>query len=183
VNQQESNQELDGNLDPGHELPPEPPAEAAVEAVADEVRRLTEERDRLQDRLLRAMADADNARKRTAREMHEARLHATAEAVRPFLAVLDGFERASQHPAAHAAELRKGMELLHRQLEAAARQAGLEAVAPLREPFDPHQHEAVEMVESEEAPEGTVVEVLQRGYKLKERLIRPAMVRVARPKA
>ena len=164
-------------LDPAHELAPE-----TAETAAEELRRVTEERDALQDRLLRALAEADNFRKRVQRELQEARAHATAEAVRPFLPVLDGFERAAQHGNAHAADLRTGLELLHRQLEEAARKAGLEPIAAVDQRFDPHQHEAIEMVETQAVPEGTVVEELQRGYKLKDRLIRPAMVKVARGK-
>ncbi|MGH9417612.1 MAG: nucleotide exchange factor GrpE [Terriglobales bacterium] len=163
-------------LDTGHELPPEPPAEAA----ADQIRRLTEDRDHLQDRLLRALAEADNYRKRTQRDLQDARLFAATDTVRPFLAVLDGFERAAAHLDAPAAELRKGMELLHRQLLDAARKAGLEPIAALEQPFDPHLHEALEMVDTDAAPDGTVVAVLQPGYKMKDRLVRPAMVKVAR---
>lgn len=167
-------------LDPGHELPPEPPAEAAADAAAEQIRRLTEDRDHLQDRLLRTLAEADNFRKRAQRDLQEARVYAASEAVRPFLAVLDGFERAAAHLDAPAPELRKGMELLHRQLLDAARKAGLEPVAALEQPFDPHLHEALEMVDTDSAPDGTVVAVLQPGYKMKDRLVRPAMVKVAR---
>ncbi|HXE31960.1 MAG TPA: nucleotide exchange factor GrpE [Terriglobales bacterium] len=170
-------------ITPDHELPPEPASEAAIAAVAEELRRLQAERDALNDRLLRSLADADNARKRAHRELQEARLHATLEAIRPFLTVLDGFERAAAHPAAHANDLRKGMELLHRQLLDAARKAGLEPVESLDHPFDPHLHEALEMVDTDAAPDGTVVEELQRGYKLRDRLLRPAMVKVARGKS
>ncbi|HUX67079.1 MAG TPA: nucleotide exchange factor GrpE [Terriglobales bacterium] len=165
-------------VDAAQELAPE----TAAAAGAEELRRVVEERDALQDRLLRTLAEADNYRKRMQRELLEARAHATTEAVRPFLTVLDGFERAARHGHAHAGDLRKGLELLHRQLEEAARKAGLEAIAALDQRFDPHQHEAIEMVETEAVPEGTVVEELQRGYKLKDRLVRPAMVKVARGK-
>lgn len=171
-------------LDPERELPPEPEAEAAVSAVAEQVRHLEEQRDMLQDRLLRAVAEADNFRKRTIREMQDARQRAAAEALRPFLAVLDSSERALQHVGADDLQaLRTGFELLHRQLQDAARKAGLEPVESLHRPFDPHIHEALEMVETEAAPDGHVVEELQRGYKLNDRLVRPAMVKVARTRS
>lgn len=169
-------------LDPEHELPAQPPAEAAAETLSGEIRKLERERDELKDRWMRSVAEADNARKRVQREMQDARIFATSEAVRPFLAVLDGFERASAHRAEKedAKALRTGFDLLHRQLLEAARKVGLEPVAALDQPFDPHLHEAIEMIDTDSAPEGTVVEELQRGYKLKDRLIRPAMVKVAR---
>lgn len=172
----------DAGLDPARELPPEPPAEAAADLVAAEIRRLERERDELRDRWMRAVAEADNARKRVQREMQDARLYATSEALRPFLSVLDGFERAALHAASgeDSRALRTGLELLHRQMTEAARKSGLEAIEALDRPFDPHLHEAIEMVETDAAPEGTVVEELQRGYKIRDRLIRPAMVKVAR---
>ncbi|HWG36489.1 MAG TPA: nucleotide exchange factor GrpE [Terriglobales bacterium] len=178
--------DLQGAPDPDRALPPEPPEEAAAEAIEEQVRKLREERDGLQDRLLRTLAEADNARKRAVREVQDARVHATAEAVKPFLSVLDSFERALRHsnPVAMAgenaaADWRKGVELLHRQLTDAARKVGLEPVEAAEQKFDPHLHEAIEMVPTEAVPEGTVVEELQRGYKLHGRLIRPAMVKVA----
>lgn len=165
-------------IGPEHELAAsEPPAELEAE-----VARLTAERDGLQDKLLRALAEADNARKRFARDLQDAHARAVMDAVRPFLPVLDSFELAVAHAGASASgELRGGLEALHRQLLDAVRKAGLEAVdAPAGQPFDPHLHEALEMVDTDTVADGHVVEQLQRGYKLRDRLVRPAMVRVAR---
>lgn len=189
----DSNLEFDPEsnpIAPERELPPEPASEAALEALAEQVRQAQAERDALQDKLLRALADADNARKRAAREMQEARLRAATDALRPFLPVLDAAERAQAHAAGEGGKpsadelkaLRTGIDLLHRQLADAARKAGLEPVTALDRPFDPHQHEAIEMVETDAVADGTVVEELQRGYRLQDRLIRPAMVKVARGK-
>jgi len=177
----------DGKIAPERELPPEPAAEAELEAVTEQLRQLQTERDALQDKLLRTAAEADNARKRALRELQEARLRAATDAIHPFLPVLDGFERALAHTPGPASgddvkALRTGLELLHRQLRDAARKTGLEPVAALDQPFDPHLHEAIEMVETDAVPDGTVVEELQRGYRLQGRLIRPAMVKVARAK-
>ncbi|HEY7856495.1 MAG TPA: nucleotide exchange factor GrpE [Terriglobales bacterium] len=169
------------SLDPEHELP----AGSPCDLTAEEVQKIIDERDSLRDKWIRTAAEADNFRKRSQRELQEARVFATGEAVRPFLVVLDGFERALHHTNGKkpdAGEVRKGLELLHRQLQDAAREVGLEPVEALGQPFDPHVHEAIEMVPTDEAPEGHVVEELQRGYRLRERLIRPAMVKVAAKK-
>lgn len=182
--QTDSSSETVPVTDPGHELPV---AEGeAAEAASEATRKLTVERDALaqardemQDKWLRAVAEGDNLRKRAQRELADVRLHAVAEAVRPFLPVLDGLERAAQHRGASADDLLKGVQMLQRQLLEAARQAGLEPVEALQQPFDPHLHEAIEMVVTDAAPPGTVVEQLQRGFKFKDRLVRPAMVKVA----
>jgi len=164
-------------IGPERELPANEPA-GELEA---EVQRLTAERDGLQDKLLRALADADNARKRFARDLQEAHSRAIMEAVRPFLPVLDSFELAAAHASAGAnTEMRNGLQALQRQLMDAVRKAGLEPVEATGQSFDPHLHEALEMVDTDAVPEGQVVEQLQRGYKLRDRLVRPAMVRVAR---
>jgi molecular chaperone GrpE len=170
-------------IDPAHELPAEP-ASTELGGLAEELRRAVEERDQLQDKWLRALADLDNFRKRAARDLSDARGFAAAEAVRPFLTVVDGFERALAHTAGgNGGELRTGIERLHRQLLEALRQAGVEAIEAEGRPFDPHLHEAIEVSDTEAEPEGTVLAELQRGYRLRERLLRPAMVRVARRKA
>jgi molecular chaperone GrpE len=170
-------------IDPARELPAEP-ATTELGGLSEELRRAVEERDQLQDKWLRALAELDNFRKRAARDLGEARGFAAAEAVRPFLTVVDGFERALAHTSAgNGGELRTGIELLHRQLLEALRKAGVEAIEAEGRPFDPHLHEAIEMSDTDSAPEGTVVAELQRGYRLRERLLRPAMVRVARRKA
>jgi molecular chaperone GrpE len=79
-----------------------------------------------------------------------------------------------------AAELRSGVELIYKQLQAALTRLSVNAIVSNGEPFDPRYHEAIEMVETDEAPDHQVIEELQRGYKFKERLLRPAMVKVAK---
>ncbi len=178
-----SSQEQGMPIDPARELPSEP-ATTELTSLAEELRRAVEERDQLQDKWLRALAELDNFRKRAARDLGEARSFAAAEAVHPFLTVVDGFERALAHTrAGGGGELRTGIELLHRQLLEALRKAGVEAIEAEGQPFDPHRHEAIEMADTDAAPEGTILAELQRGYHLRERLLRPAMVRVARRKA
>ena len=93
--------------------------------------------------------------------------------------VLDSFERALQVKS-DPADFRSGVELIYRQLQDALTKLGVRAIPAKGEPFDPHVHEAIEMVETTDAPDHQVLEELQRGYKIKDRLLRPAMVKVAK---
>jgi len=178
-------------LDADHELPA---AEEAAEAQAppaappgpptvpssDELQKLIAERDALLDRLARSQAEFENARKRAAREQQDFREYALADTVKTLLPILDSFERALKIGADEKAEFHSGVELIYKQLQDALGKIGLRTVPALGQPFDPHVHEAIEMVETTEVPEHQVLEELQHGYKLKDRLLRPAMVRVAR---
>jgi molecular chaperone GrpE len=148
-------------------------------AAEPELRRVTAERDELLDRLARLQAEFENARKRAAREQGEFREYAVADAVKPLLPILDSFERALKTPAAPS-EFRSGVELIFKQLLDALKKIGVEPVAALGRPFDPHLHEAVQVVDSDKVPDHHVLEELQRGYRVKDRLLRPAMVLVAR---
>jgi len=149
-------------------------------ATDTELQKLKVERDTLLDRLARLQAEFENARKRAAREQQEFRDFATADAIKALLPAFDSFERALQAPATQLNEFRGGVELIYKQLQDALAKLGVRAVPAKGELFDPHVHEAIEMVETIEAPDHQVIDELQRGYKLKDRLLRPAMVRVAR---
>ena len=174
------------NLDAEHELTAAE-EDGYVEKMADrpaavgpedEIKTLREERNVLLDRLARLQAEFDNARKRAAREQSEFREYAVADAVKALLPILDSFDRAL---ATHAGEESfRGIELINRQFHDALAKLGVRPIPAAGEPFDPHLHQAVEMVDTTDAPDHTVLEELQRGYKLKDRLLRPAMVRVAR---
>ncbi|MGH9601357.1 MAG: nucleotide exchange factor GrpE [Terriglobales bacterium] len=173
-------------LDIEHELPPAPvDAEGASAPTADpvaeagELEKLRAERDALLDRVARQQAEFENARKRATRDQRDFQEYALAEAVRSLLPALDSLDRALE-AAGPEGELRAGLELTQRQFHDALAKLGVKAVASVGQHFDPHVHQAVEMVDTAEAPDHTVLEELQRGYKLKERLLRPAMVRVAR---
>jgi molecular chaperone GrpE len=148
--------------------------------LEEELRRAREERDVLFDRLARLQAEFDNYRKRSQREQQDFREYAVFDAVRSFLPVLDSLDLALKNSQAEAPELRAGVELTRKQFTAALAKLGLREIPARGEPFDPQLHQAVEMVETAEAPDHQVIEELQRGYKLKDRLLRPAMVRVAR---
>jgi len=182
--------EVEPKLDAEHELPaggdePDVVEEAGAPAAAPEVlrdeelRRLKREREELYDRLARMQAEFDNARKRAAKEQAEFREYAAAEVVKPLLPILDSLERALAHSPA-GDELRAGVELIYKQMLDALSKMGLRVIPAVGEPFDPHLHQAVQMVDTTEVPDHHVLQELQRGYKLKERLLRPAMVRVAR---
>ena len=151
---------------------------AVVEGLGTELQRLRAERDSLLDRLARAQAEFENARRRASKEQQEFRDYAAVDVIKPLLPVLDSFERALRAKS-DAADFRGGIELIYKQLQDALAKLGVRPVAAVGEPFDPHHHEAIEMVETTDAADHEVLEELQRGYKFKDRLLRPAMVKVA----
>jgi molecular chaperone GrpE len=154
------------------------PKVAGVGAVS-ETEKLKAERDALLDRLARQQAEFDNARKRAVREQQEFREFAAADVIKNVLPILDSFERALT-AAGDASDFRSGVELIYRQFQDALQKIGVQPIAAVGQPFDPRFHEAIEMVDTSEVPDHHVLDELQRGYKYKERLLRPAMVRVAR---
>jgi molecular chaperone GrpE len=177
------------NLDLEHELPaaesgeetaPQGAAAAAEPGAASEIEKLKAERDALLDRLARLQAEFDNARKRAARDQQEFREFAAADAIRSILPILDSLERALKAPGAEAGDFRGGIELIYKQFLDALQKLGVQPIVSVGQPFDPRVHEAIEMVDTAEAKDHQVLEELQRGYKYRDRLLRPAMVRVAR---
>jgi molecular chaperone GrpE len=178
--------EVDPQLDAEHELPPADGSEDSPQAAGTsssgegELQRLKAERDTLLDRLARMQADFENARKRAARDQQEFREYALTDALKALLPVLDSFDRALQTSSAEKSELRNGLELINKQLHDALGKLGVRAIPAKGEAFDPRWHEAIEMVDTTEAEDQQVIDELQHGYKLKDRLLRPAMVRVAR---
>jgi molecular chaperone GrpE len=154
-------------------------AAAENAALGTELQRLRAERDSLLDRLARAQAEFENARRRAAKEQQEFRDYAAVDVIKPLLPVIDSFERALGAKSG-AADFRGGIELIYKQLQDALAKLGVRPVPAVGEPFDPHYHEAIEMVETADAPDHEVLEELQRGYKFKDRLLRPAMVKVAK---
>lgn len=166
---------------------PETPATTSPETVAGDVdttpdpAALQRERDELYDRLLRLTAEFDNFRKRVDRERREQAEWAAADVLTDLLTIADDFERAltaSAPPEAQA--YRAGVELIHRQLGDLLRKRGVTPLEALGQDFDPHLHQAVAYDETPGARDGQVVAELARGYKLGDRLLRPAMVKVAK---
>ncbi|MEP7119198.1 MAG: nucleotide exchange factor GrpE [Acidobacteriota bacterium] len=139
------------------------------------------ERDELRDRLLRTAAEFENFRKRTERERREFADWATADLLGDVLTVLDDFERALavQSPP-EASAYRDGIELIHRQMLDLLKKRGVSAIAASGQDFDPALHQAVAHEEAPGARDGEILDELRRGYRLGDRLLRPAMVRVAK---
>jgi len=172
-----------------NELPAADPADGFEEQEAghppagtreDELEKLRSERDNLFDRVARLQAEFDNYRKRSARENADFRDFAVADAARTLLPVIDNFSLALKNASAKPEDLRKGVELIHKQLQDVLQKLNVERIPAQGQPFDPNVHEAIEVVESDEVPDHHVLEELQPGYRIKGRLLRPAMVRVAK---
>jgi molecular chaperone GrpE len=160
----------------------EPEAAAVNRAEFDRLKadydQLKAERDQLVDRLARMQAEFENARKRAERERQEFRDYSVGNVVEQFLPVLDNFELALKATGS-AEQLRSGVELIVKQMEEILRQLQVNPVATVGEEFDPRHHEALGTVERSDLPDQYVAEEIRRGYKLRERLLRPALVRVA----
>lgn len=176
-------------LDLEHELPPADADESpstqggsasAVPSGADtELQKVKAERDALLDRLARAQAEFDNARKRAVKEQQDFRDFAMADAIKSLLPVVDNFERALQSKS-EPGDFRAGVDLIYKQLRDVLTKLGVQPIEAKGQQFNPHLHEAVEMVETPDAADHEVLEEWQRGYKYKDRLLRPSMVKVAR---
>ena len=150
--------------------------------LQSQVDALAQEKAALYDQLLRRQAEFENYRKRVERERTDAHHKARADVLVELLPVLDNFERALaslQGSGGDAASLRHGVELIHRQFKDALTKFGLQPVEALGQTFDPHLHEAVTIEATDEHKENTVIEEFERGYKLGDKLLRPAKVKVA----
>ncbi|MBM3817971.1 MAG: nucleotide exchange factor GrpE [Acidimicrobiia bacterium] len=149
-------------------------ATAALEA-------LRREKDALQDRLLRTAAEFDNYRKRIDRERRDQADAAVADALEDLLPLMDNLDRALQAPAGEDVDAhRKGVELIHKQTTDLLRKRGVKPIETVGADFDPNVHQAVVQEVSRDHRDGEVMEELRRGYMLGDRLLRPAMVKVAR---
>ncbi|MFZ0689540.1 MAG: nucleotide exchange factor GrpE [Acidobacteriaceae bacterium] len=153
------------------------PVETAT-VPKEEYDRLKTERDLLFDRLARLQADVENSRKRETRERTEFRDFAVSNAVEQFLPVLDNFQLALKSTGS-TDQLRTGVELIVKQMEEALRSLNVQPVESVGATFDPRVHEALEMVERKDLPDHQVFEEVRRGYRIRDRLLRPALVRVA----
>lgn len=179
---------------PAPEAPPATTANPEITPVADQPALTPEQLADLQtraakaqenwDRLLRTTADFDNFKKRAAREKQDAIKYATESLLQKIIPVLDNFEMAlaaaQNSSAADIKSLQDGVAMIHSQLKNTLTDAGLEEVDATGKPFDPNMHEAVSQQESDTVAEGHVLQQLRKGYKLRERLLRPATVIVAK---
>jgi molecular chaperone GrpE len=154
------------------------PQQQHDETQPDPLEEVRRERDALQDRLLRTAAEFDNYRKRMDKERRDLAEYTAGEAIKDLLPIIDNLERALQASALDD-PLRKGVELIHKQMLEILRRRGVTPIEALGADFDPNLHEAVTQEESAQHRDGEVMEELQRGYKVGDRLLRPAMVKVA----
>ncbi len=157
----------------------EAPAASAEPVSREEFESLVAERDKLLDRLARAQAEFDNARKRAERDKLEFRETVTGSIVEKFLPVLDNLQLALKSSGT-VEQVRSGVDLIVKQMQEVLRQMQVVPVSAEGEAFDPRLHEALGTVDREDLPDQHVAEEVRPGYKLRERLLRPALVRVAR---
>ncbi|MBR2563530.1 MAG: nucleotide exchange factor GrpE [Paenibacillus sp.] len=160
-------------------------AEAQAEEIIDqeqtELTRLKAEAEETQQRLVRAQADFDNFRRRTQREKEDLAKYASMKLITELVPVIDNFERAmaTVPEGTETESFAKGIQMILRQLETVLASEGLAAMETVGQPFNPEFHQAIMQVDSEEHEEGIVVEEVQKGYMLKDKVLRPAMVKVS----
>lgn len=154
------------------------PSDQELTNELEQLRALAEENNQ---RLLRAQADFDNFRKRTQKEKEELAKYASMKLIDQLLPVVDNFERALQagQDNPEMSSFSKGVDMIFRQLLQVLEQEGLQAMNAVGQPFNPEFHQAIMQVESDEHEEGIVVEEVQKGYMLKDKVLRPAMVKVS----
>jgi molecular chaperone GrpE len=160
-----------------------PENESADPVVSGDVQRLIEERDGLQDRLLRKQAEFENYKKRIERERSEYVQFASAELMRELLNAMDSFDLAIHNAAKEKSagdNMLRGLDLVYKQFQDTLGRFGLKAIEAKGQPFDPNFHQAVSTVPTDEIEENLVVDELRRGYTLNGRLLRPAMVSVSK---
>jgi len=181
---EERGREVAGKATPGNDAEPAP---AEVKGEAPEQKTVKgEERDRelqdLQERIKRLHADFENFRKRKEEEAQEAKKFASEEIIRHLLSIMDNFERAlsSSEESRNFQSLLEGLQMVHRQMKDLFEREGVKEIEALHAPFDPALHQAVMKEDNDTLPDETVVQELQKEYRLKDKVIRPSMVKVSR---
>ena len=168
-------------------IPPDAPADVTVPTpnptaeLEAKVAQLEKDKKEERDKLLRALADVENMRKRTKREIDDARFDTKQKMLKEMLPVVDNLERAIEHAGAEPNPIVEGVQLVLRQFTTAFERLDVNPIEAAGQPFDPNLHEAISQAESD-LPPGTVVQVLQRGYRSGDKLLRPALVVVAKAK-
>lgn len=158
----------------------EPVVQVDTRVFEQQINDLRKEKDELYDRLLRKQADFENFRKRAEKDKRDFKVFAFSEMIYELLPVLDNFERALAHAEEQSGpEYRKGVELIYRQFRDALEKKGLKPIETKEQPFDPNLHEAIVREEHAELEENTILEEFQKGYFFRERLLRPALVKVS----
>ena len=175
----------ENEIDPGAESAPGTQADLSDQQFS-ELKEKAEKAQQYYEQLLRTTADLDNYKKRAARERQEAIKFANESLLEKLIPILDNFEMAlmaANTPNTSAQSMQAGVSMIQQQLKSALTNAGLEEIDATGKPFDPNLHEAISQQESAETPDGHVVQQVRKGYKLRERLLRPASVIVARKPA
>lgn len=151
-----------------------------TEDTSVKIKALEQEINELKEKNLRQMAEFDNYRKRTQREKQETYKNASADCASQFITVLDNLERAVE-ATDEESEIKAGVEMIVAQFKQVLEEIGVKEIAAYDQPFDPEKHSAVNQIQDEEFDENTVCQVLQKGYQMGNRIIRPSMVVVANP--
>ncbi len=176
----DSDENPNDNVDPGQQAADGPGGESAE--APSELQLVTAERDKLKDQLLRTMADFDNFRKRARRDAEDSLRRGREDSLRDVLPIVDNLERAveASRGATDVGAVISGIEMVLRSFDDVASRMGVTRVEAMGERFDPTLHDAIQQVESAEHPPGTVLTVVVSGYRIGERLLRPAMVVVSK---
>ncbi|RSK27904.1 nucleotide exchange factor GrpE [Bacillus sp. HMF5848] len=180
----EANEQVDAQVEPSDtntsDVEQIRDTDTASQNESAQVTELTAKLEETENRLLRLQADFDNYRRRVRLDMEAAEKYRAQSLINDILPALDNFERAMKVEATDDASksLMKGMEMVYRQLLDALTKEGVEAIQAVGEQFDPHLHQAVMQEDNSDYPANTVIEEFQKGYKLKDRVIRPSMVKV-----
>ncbi|SDZ19668.1 molecular chaperone GrpE [Proteiniborus ethanoligenes] len=175
------NESVDSNLEANAEEMNED-KEISLDELMDKYNKKTNEWEELSNRYIRLQADFNNFKKRTEKERESTYQFATQDIMTSLLPVLDNFDRALgvDIEETNVKNLYKGVEMVHNQLLEVLQSKGLEEISSLNEQFDPNFHHAVVQEESENHDENTIIEVFQKGYKVKDKVIRPSMVKVSK---
>jgi molecular chaperone GrpE len=175
-----TNEEIQNTpMDVDHELPQGDTGDDASSAQPSEFEKLKSENALYLDRLARLQAEFENFRKRSHREQQEFREYALTDTLKQLLPILDSLDRAAKVEGVSSEDLRSGVELIDRQFHDVLAKLGVEPITAQGQPFDPSLHQAIQMIETSEVPDHQVIDELQRGYRLRDRVLRAAMVRVA----
>jgi molecular chaperone GrpE len=166
-------------VDVEHELSQGDASDDTGSQQPSELEKLKAENAQYLDRLARLQAEFDNFRKRNLREQQDFREYALTDTLKQLLPILDSLDRATKVADVSAEDLRSGVELIDRQFHDVLTRLGVEPITAAGQPFDPNLHQAIQMVETTEVPDHHVIDELQRGYRLRDRVLRAAMVRVA----
>ena len=178
-----SNKEKENGLDEEENLDEEELEGTSEEQSEEAVEKSLEEQvEELKDQLLRAQAEVQNVRRVAGQEITKARLYGVESLAREFLAVGDNIQRAleSCEEQAEIDSIKEGLELTLKSFEGSLQTAGILPLNPEKEPFDPEKHEAISVVEDDKQDANTVIEVIQRGFTIQNRILRPAKVVVTK---